>query len=63
MRAYAFSPSDEDEERRRAGVLLLACETLLRDMRRAGAADTDWRVSVLQRLRQSLIHDLGSSTA
>jgi hypothetical protein len=58
-----FRPSDEDEKRRRAGVLLLACEAMLRDMRRAGAADTDWRVSALRRLRQSLVHDLESSAA
>jgi hypothetical protein len=43
--------------------LLLACEAQLRDIRRAGVADTDWRVSVLRQLRQSLIHGLRSSTA
>jgi hypothetical protein len=56
-------PSDEDERRRRAGVLLLACEELMREMRRAGTADSDWRVGVLRRLRKSLVHDLESSTA
>ena len=63
MRAYAGSPSDEEDERRRAGVLLIACETLLHDMRCAGAAESDWRMGVLRRLRRSLIHDLESSTA
>jgi hypothetical protein len=56
-------PSDGDENHRRAGVLLLACEELLRDMRRAGAPDSDWRIGVLRRLRKSLIHQMDSSTA
>jgi hypothetical protein len=44
-------------------VLLLACDTLLRDIRRTGAPEGDWRVGVLQRLRRSLIRDLDCSTA
>ena len=58
-----FRPSDEDEKRRRAGVLLLACDTLLRDMRRMGAPEGDWQMSALRRLRKSLVQQLESSTA
>jgi hypothetical protein len=55
-------PSDEEEVRRRAGVLLLACDTLLRDLRRA-YPDGDWRVDALRRLRRTLIDRADSSTA
>ncbi len=58
-----FRPSDEDEVRRRAGVLLLACDSLLREIKRAGAPDGDWRVSALRRLRRALLRDLESSAA
>ena len=44
-------------------MLLLACEELLQDLRRTDAADDDWRVGALRRLRQSLLHDLESLAA
>lgn len=50
-------PSDEEAIRRRQGVLLLACDTLLQDVRRA-RRDDDWRVAVLQQLHRSLTKEL-----
>ena len=43
--------------RRRQGVLLLACDTLLQDVRRAGR-DGDWRIAVLQQLRRSIAREM-----
>ena len=50
-------PSDEEAIRRRQGLLLLACETLLQDVRRTGR-DGDWRIEVLQQLRRSIAREM-----
>jgi hypothetical protein len=54
-------PSDEETIRRDQGVLLLACDTLLQDVRSAVRAD-DWRVAVLQQLHRSLTEELRSES-
>jgi hypothetical protein len=39
-------------------VLLLACDALLQDVRRARRDGDDWRVAVLQELHRSLTREL-----
>jgi hypothetical protein len=51
-------PSDQEKIKRRQGVLLLACDTLLEDLRRARRDGDDWRVAVLQQLHRSLTEEL-----
>jgi hypothetical protein len=54
--------SDEEKTQRRTGVLLRACEALLRAARRA-KSDGDRHLDALRRFRRSLIEGAGSSTA
>jgi|tagenome__1003787_1003787.scaffolds.fasta_scaffold17764535_1 hypothetical protein len=50
-------PSDEETIRRSQAVLLLACDTLLQDLRRT-ARDGDWQTAVLQQLHRTLTREL-----
>jgi hypothetical protein len=55
-------PSDEEKTQRRTGVLPLACDALLRDVRRANS-DGGRHLGAPRRFRRSLIEGAGSSTA
>jgi hypothetical protein len=50
-------PSDEETIRRRQGLLLLACDTLLEDVRR-DRRDQDWRIQVLRELHRTITKEM-----
>jgi hypothetical protein len=50
-------PSEDEAIRRRQGVLLLACDAHLQDVRRA-RRDGDWRIAAPQQLHRSIIAEM-----
>ena len=49
-----FDPSDEEEgARRRAEIVVRACDELLGEIRAHGGPDGQWKIEVLESLRRS----------
>lgn len=54
MKIDAARPSDEEVIGRPRGVLLLACEAMLAQVRGSDDPDRDWKLEVLRSLKASL---------
>ena len=49
-----FDPSGEEVKRRRAEIMVRACDELINELRAAGGPDADWQIQALESLRHSV---------